>query len=242
MPAGDAEVDEELTGVGVREDARDRVHEADRRVVERRLVALRQEAAHRVGHRVGQEEDREDRQHEIPHGVPLQARSAGGCAELVDLLRSDQPDERVDRGQQDDQGRDDPDDEAHEHLAAGLEEADEPIGRVRQGSEDAGRLVDRDLLGSPHDGGQDCCWHDFSCRVGQLVVGPVDACPASVVFPFISSGAPARRLGSGPLRRWQPPPDRPGPHEVALDGRPPPRPSSSTACRAASRCCFERPG
>ena len=57
-------------------------------------------------------------------------------------------------------------------LTSGLEEADEPIGRARQGSEEAGRLVDRDLLGSPHDGGQDCCWHDFSCRVGQLFRWP----------------------------------------------------------------------
>ena len=247
---GDAEVDEELTGVGVREDARDRVHEADRRVVERRLVALRQEAAHRVAHRVGQEEDREHRQHEVPHGVPLQARTAGSRAEPVDLLRSDQPDERVDRGQQDDQGRDDPGDEAHEHLAAGLEEADEPIGRARQGSEEAGRLVDRDLLGCPHDGGQNCCWHDFSCRVGQLSLARLMLARHRWCFRSSRAGRPLDgsgrvRCGGGSLRRTGPGLTRwrwTGDHPLARAARRPVGPPRAVASRGRGSPGCREPG
>src|SRR5271155_2585794 len=58
--------DEIFAGIGVREEAENRVNERDRRVVEGGLMLFLEKGAERVGHRIRQEENRQDRQHRVP--------------------------------------------------------------------------------------------------------------------------------------------------------------------------------
>jgi hypothetical protein len=135
----------------MREQPGDRVDEADGRVVERRLVPLGQEPAHRVGHRVGEEENREHGKDQVPNGVVDEPWAGRDRAEPLDLLGTDEPDERVDRREQHHQGGDDAGDKTEEGLASGLEEIGEPLGGLGEGAEEASGLLDGRWSG---------CWHD----------------------------------------------------------------------------------
>src|SRR5918998_4275846 len=130
-PLGYPEPHEQLPGVDVREEPERRVHERDRRVVERRLVLLFQKRPEGVGHRVGQEEHRQDRQHRVPR-EDVAGREPRGA---VDPVLTDYVDQRVEERQQHDQGGYDPRYERDERLAAGLEQPDEPLARALQRAE-----------------------------------------------------------------------------------------------------------
>src|SRR5918993_498415 len=133
----DAGPDEQLTGVDVREQPERGMEEADRRVVEGRLVAFGEEPAHGVGHGVGEEEHGQHRQDQVPDRVVAEAGPPGHLADPVDPLRPDQLDQGVDGREEHDQQGDDPHHQADEGLAALAEHVDEVLGPLAEGLVDA---------------------------------------------------------------------------------------------------------
>src|SRR5438477_2091069 len=125
---GDPGPDEDLARIDVREQSERRVHIGDRRIVESRLVLLREPASLGVGHRVGEKENRQHRRNEVAKRVVLQAGPRGHLHHAVDPFRPDQPGQRIDGGHQDDQQRHDTDDETTEDRGAFLKDPDE-MGR-----------------------------------------------------------------------------------------------------------------